>query len=260
MNGYWDFELYRTAQKIKKDDINFQTALQKLWDRLTKIDVTYSANFGTSNYNWSIMKDICTDPPDAGDAEVSKLCYHVGISVQTSYNITGAASGIELSGNALRNNFRYCRDAIYNFSIDQNKMVEEIQWLRPIAWEASGHAWVIYGYNKTTIPKWQFRMNMGWGGSWDNWYSCDDVPYGLNYTQRNLTAIAPLDVVKFVGDNNPGDGTPNDPYMNIEEAITKAANGATLIFKAGSVNTFSASNLIINRPFTLKGRNVTIQK
>jgi len=66
--------------------------------------------------------------------------------------------------------------------------------------------------------------------------------------------------VKFVGPNNPGGGSPNAPYEDIEEAIVFAPNDATLIFKAGSVNTFSGDRLIINRPFTLKGKDVTIRK
>jgi hypothetical protein len=65
-------------------------------------------------------------------------------------------------------------------------------------------------------------------------------------------------MVKFVGADNSGDGSPNDPYKDIKEAIENAPDGATLIFKAGSVNTFSGT-LIINRPFILKGRDVTIR-
>ncbi len=44
---------------------------------------------------------------------------------------------------------------------------------------------------------------------------------------------------------------------DIETAVANAANGTTLIFKAGSDNTFTAP-LTINKPLTLKGRDATI--
>ena len=66
------------------------------------------------------------------------------------------------------------------------------------------------------------------------------------------------DNVRFVGAGNAGDGSPNDPYKNIEEAIAEAPDHATLIFKAGSVNTFAASTLVIDRPFTLRGYNAVL--
>ena len=68
--------------------------------------------------------------------------------------------------------------------------------------------------------------------------------------------------MKFVGRNifPGGDGSPDNPYSNIERAISNAADDTTLIFKAGSVNTFYADTLVINRPFTLKGKDVTLLK
>lgn len=74
--------------------------------------------------------------------------------------------------------------------------------------------------------------------------------------------MAPREVVKFVGGAVPfsDDGSPSFPYFNIESAMSKAPDGATLIFKANSENHFVAETLTINRPFTLKGANATIRK
>ena len=108
----------------------------------------------------------------------------------------------------------------------------------------------------------KFHVNMGWGGDDDGWYSCEGVylPKGFTIDQAHTTWIAPEDVVKFVGAANSGDGSPDDPYENIEEAIANAPDGATLIFKAGSDNTFSAAPLVIDRPLVLKGKNAIIRK
>ena len=55
-------------------------------------------------------------------------------------------------------------------------------------------------------------------------------------------------------------GSPSDPYVDVEQALANAPDGATLIFKAGSDNTFSATSLTISRPMTLKGADATIRK
>jgi hypothetical protein len=265
MNGYWDGSVYGNAQRIT-DTVSYQNALAALWNRLATATTPCGANFGATTYNWSIMEDTHTDPPDTGDAEVAKLCYHVAIAVDTSFGIWGSGSDNWRVPEPLRKYFRYDPDVTYG-PPDVYTMTEEIQWLRPFGFSGSqnggGHAWVIFGYNKGTSP-WQFKMNMGWGWDYTNppygWYSLDNVPNNLNLNHRQLVRIAPLNVVKFVGDNNPGDGSPDDPYEDIEEAIAEAPDGATLIFKAGSDNTFSAGTLTINQPFTLKGKDVTIRK
>lgn len=260
MNGYWDNSLYTSAQSIN-DDPNYLNALKKLWNRLTQASTNYSANFGATNYNWSIIEDIHIDPPGLGDNEVAKLCYHAGISVAMDYGIEGSGAYTADVDNALKDHFRYDYDATYN-GRDIYTMTEEILWLRPLEIDGCDslgcHAWVVYGYNKATDPDRQFLMNMGWG-PWAShvWYSCDEV---FPNDQHHVTRIAPQSVIRFVGDSNPGDGSPDDPYEDIEEAVVLAPNDATLIFKVGSVNTFSASTLVINRPLTLKGVDVVIQK
>lgn len=193
---------------------------------------------------------------------VAELCYEVGVSVEMDYGVCSSGAYTEKVPIALEKYFRYDQDGTYE-QRDIDTMTNEIQWLRPI--EFSGckekdpfkkcHAFIIYGYDKAND---QFLMNMGWGpGSNAVWYTCDSVDY--KFRQEHVIQIAPLNVVKFVGEDNPGDGGPGDPYEDIEEAIVEAPDGATLIFKAGSVNTFSSSPLVIDRPFTLKGYNVVIQ-
>jgi len=262
MTGYWDESLYESAQDISGDS-EYLDALEELWDRLKESSKNYYANFGATIYDWSIMHD--THPAFSGDGEVAKLCHQVGISIDMNYGIRGSGADDADIDNALEDYFHYDSDA-YNSRKDIEEIREEIRWLRPVAFGGFrktisesrplgkvGHEWVILGYKLVTN---QFYMNMGHGGP-PGWYSCDSV-YAIDQTQ--VTHIAPNHLVKFVGANDAGDGSPDEPYRNIEEAIVKALDGATLIFRAGSDNTFFTNSLIINRPFTLKGYDVTIRK
>jgi hypothetical protein len=264
MTGNWDQSVYDAAQKISTNT-TYLSALAALWSRLTTASTSHSANFGATTYDWSLLQDIHTDPPDTGDAEVAELCHHAGIAVTMDYGIWASSASTGNVPNALENYFRYDPDGTYAI-VNMATMMEEIQWLRPLQIRGCKppdkgggcHSWVAYGYNQSTS---QFLMNIGWGpGTNHVWYTLDDVNMGYTINQYHATWLAPLNVVKFVGAGNPGDGSPDDPYQNIEEAVTEAPNNATLIFKAGSTNTFSSSPLVIDRPLTLKGYNVTITK
>jgi hypothetical protein len=102
-------------------------------------------------------------------------------------------------------------------------------------------------------------MNMGWGpGNNHVWYTLDTTPFPLN--QDHMIYIAPRDMVKFVGAADSGDGSPADPYLDIEEALASAPAGARLIFKADSFNTYSGTELLIDAPLTLSGHDIVIGK
>ena len=137
-------------------------------------------------------------------------------------------------------------------------MTEEIQWMRPVqlcgSSETGGHCWVVAGYNKGTSP-WQFLMNMGWGGGTTEWYTCDDV---FPNDQVHAVKIAPQGVVKFVGGSSGGDGTPNSPYQDLSTALTEVPDGTTLVFNAGTTHTYPDTSLVLDRPLTLMGHEVTI--
>jgi hypothetical protein len=267
MNGYWDGSLYKDAQDIDSAAA-YLNALEALYNRLNNASTNCNANFGTTTYQWSLIQDIHDDVVhDAGDTAVATLCYHAGIAVGMNYGVSESGAPSAEVENALRDHFRYDTDADYQ-GRDINKMTTEILWLRPLQLRGTrhdtlgggGHAWVVFGYDKGTDPNRQFLMNMGWGGGSDGWYSCDSVPGGYTISQDHTIQIAPQNVVKFVGAASLGDGSPDDPYRDIEEAVAEAPNGATLIFKAGSDNTFSAVTLTITKPLTLKGVDVVIRK
>lgn len=262
MTGYWDGSIYSSARNISTN-ADYLTALEALYNRLTSASRPSTANFAAATYDWSILQDIHQDPSDPGDVEVAELCHHAAIANESGFGVDGTGSDwwrVDGPSGGLAQHLRYDGDSTYTSPRDIDMMVEEIQWLRPFGMGGGppGHAWVILGYNKGTDP-WQFKMNMGWGDP-SGWYSLDNVPRDINQNHNHLTHIAPAGVVLFVGGGVSGDGSPQDPYANVEEAVQNAPGGTTLIFKAGSNNTFVAASLIVDRPLTLKGKNVTIRK
>jgi hypothetical protein len=247
----------------------YQEALGILTAQLTQYQQTWSADF-TKQIDWSAMRDLYPDadptPVDHSEDQVAALCYELAVALKMDFGLWGSSAWDTNIPGVLSNNFGYDPSAIdlSPFSgQDPTQLVAEIQWLRPCILSgynsAEGHTWVIYGYNMGTSP-WQFEMNYGWQTSVNGWYSFDTIHEGLNKRMSCVTGVAPYKVVGFVGADSSGNGSPNSPYQNIEQAIATAPDNATLIFQANSVNTFSASSLVINRPLTLKGYNVTITK
>ncbi len=262
MNGDWDGGIYGTATRLSSSP-GYLGALAALWSRMNQSSTRCYANFGTATYDWSLLEDMHYPPPSgAGDAEAAELSYHIAVSIRADFGVWGTGGLSYNLANSLEDHFRYDGDAVYG-PRNLNNMVEDIQWLRPLILtgsdSSSAHAWVIAGYNKNTAP-WQFYMNMGWNGNSDGWYSCDNIPQNFSYFQNNVTQIAPLNTVKFVGNTASGNGSPNSPYQNIEAALSGAPDNATLIFDACSINTFSAQTLTISRPMTLKGYDVVIRQ
>lgn len=261
MNGYWDQSLYGGARNINKTNTAFVNALTALWNRLTRDSTWYSASFASSAYDWSVLHDIHTDPVDDGDGELAKINFHAGLAVNMAYGIGASGSDTGPLRNGFVNYMRYESDAWF-CPKDENLVAEEITWLRPVAYGGystdGGHEWVISGYNRQTSP-WQFKMILGWGPGSTGWYMTDSV--GFTIGQDQVMRIAPTGVAKFVGGSDEfPDGRPSHPFNNIEQALAGAPNATMLIFKAGGEYTFAASELVINRPIVLKGKDVTIRK
>jgi hypothetical protein len=268
MSGIWDESQYQAALTIRTNDGAFNTALDRLWNLLDRNQTPLSADFGATTYRWDLLRDKHTNSVTGspGDDEVAKLSFHVGMAVGMDYGVEG--SGAQMGGipNALANHFDYYPSAFFWALLNLYQTVEEIQWHRPVLFGGYtsllsdlGHCWVVFGYNMQTDP-WQFKMNLGWGGQDDGWYSFDTIPDHLNHWDGQVTLVAPRDVVRFVGFSGAGDGSPLLPYHDIQDAISRANDGTTLIFKAGSVNTFSGPSLVIDRPLTLKGYHATLTR
>ncbi len=262
MAGYWDDSVYDSAMGLNSDP-NYQFALTTLYNSLSETTTTLGVSFAAAEYDWSLMNDDHYDyNPVPGDAEVAKLSYHLGVATGSVYRLwatTGFSDKMEL---AFENNFRYDDDVQY-MSRDAVIMITEIQWLRPLILQGcngSGgcHFWICSGYD---IINGEYYMNLGWSDPLNNdWYAIDDL---FTVDQDQFAFVAPENVVKFVDVIGIGNGSPTNPYGGIDEAVIEAPDGATLIFKAGSDNTFVGDELIIDaadKELTLKGEDITIRR
>ena len=260
MFGYWDQSLYQSAQRIDLDNTDYIAALDILWNRLTLASTPNQVDFSTAGYNWDIMPDTAVDPPQVGDLEVAKLSYHVGVAVNMNWGVDVSTSGTPNALSALEDHFLYQSGASHA-TVATPDLIEEIQWLRPAFLDGCRsiggcHVWLVVGYNLGVAPDHQFMINLGGGDGNTGWYTLDSMEF--NMLQSQGIRVAPTRV-KFVGAASPGDGSPNAPYIDINEALLEAPDDSTLVFKAGSQNIFSGSALIIDRPLTLKGYDITIE-
>lgn len=226
-----------------------------------------SANWSDS-YDWANMPNSCAggcSPTE--EAALAELNREVGVSVEMDYGACESSVPTYYIVDTYIDIFSYDPDARWEWLHPFSEIVlrNEIAWFRPVQIRGmqtdttGGHSWVIYGYN-TQPADWQFLMNIGHGHNWHMWYTLDNC--GYDFHQYYVFEIAPESRVRFVGDNDPGDGSPDDPYEDIAEAIALVPTGTTttLIFYAGSDNTFSTSSLTISKPVILKGKNVTIRR
>ncbi len=149
-----------------------------------------SVNFSKQTYDWTKIKPFYDDnASDEEKAEIAKLMYHVGVSVDMNYNLSsngGSATYTHLAVNALYKYFNY--DAgiqVYYkdyFSIQEwnQKIREELDNNRPVIYSGvgadGGHAFVCDGYDETG----KFHINWGWGGYSNGYFETTALnPSGL---------------------------------------------------------------------------------
>ncbi len=273
MRGYWDWSLKQEAKKqcdtlTSDDSVAYTSAIDTIYyNKLISDSTLYTVNFGSTTYNWSLMADRASQLSSAGSLEVAKLCFHCGVAMKAGWGILGTGSNLYKVKNGMKEHFRYDDDAVSHWDTvaidfeDIDTITMEIQWLRPVIVASKNHCFIVYGYDKTTDPNRQFMMNMGWGGGADGWYVYDGGPAGQIFGYIHY--LAPEDVVRFVGaTSGSNEGSPADPYHGIEDAIADSADipsNSTLIFKAGSDNTFLSSSIKIDFPVILKSYDAVIR-
>jgi hypothetical protein len=145
-----------------------------------------SANFGTATYNWSGM------PNTSGNAEISKLMYHLGVSVRMNYGVSGSGAYFSAVQHAITKYFRYSTNVVcinkYGYS-DANwaaLLKKELDESRPIMFAGGTHAFVLDGYQTGNY----FHVNWGWGGSYDGYFLITNLkPGSSDYTTSQSAFI-----------------------------------------------------------------------
>ena len=144
-----------------------------------------SADFGSTNYNWSSMPvSLSSGSSSAQKEAVARLMWHCGISVEMAYAADGSGASSYDVPNSLKQYFRYC-DAV---NIKSRSDYTKTQWEDMLiasfdrgipcyysgAEGQAGHAFVCLGYNNNR----QFYFNWGWSNLYNNYYAIDALNTG----------------------------------------------------------------------------------
>ena len=150
---------------------------------------TQSANFGSTNYNWTGMPNEIF----SNNAAIATLLYHCGVSVTMAYGSNGSGAYTQDVRSALVNYFNYSTSAQYVQRMSysntnwQNLLKADLDAGRPIVYSGQdpsfGHCFVLDGYQGTNY----FHFNWGWSG-WNNGYFYLDNMNSGNGTFNNAQA------------------------------------------------------------------------
>ncbi len=190
---------------------------------------TLSVDFSAQTYDWTKIKPFYDDnATDEEKAEIAKLMYHVGVSVEMNYDLSkNGGSGAYTSDGvgALFEYFNY--DAgIQVYSKEyftraewNEKIKEELDNGRPVVYSGAGsgggHAFVCDGYDADG----KFHINWGWGGYSNGYFETSALnPSGLGIgggsggfnsyqsilvgIQRPVANSEHISVLGFAGFNN----------------------------------------------------------
>jgi len=153
---------------------------------------TLSANFGATNYNWTLMADtLNSSTPSAKVAAVAQLISHCGIAVDMMYSAGSSGAYSEDAMHAFTHyfNFNNQMQMLYrdNFqdSIWEQMLRDEFDSLRPVYYDGTGtggHAFVCDGYQGNHY----FHFNWGWNGTHNGYFLTTNLnPGGMNFGMYN---------------------------------------------------------------------------
>jgi hypothetical protein len=175
---------------------------------------TLSANFEATTYDWTNMPNSLNGSNNA----IATLMFHCGVSVEMQYGVaeTGGSGGYVIEAQspiqhccefAFKTYFGYkstlqglFRES-YNDAAWIQMLKADLDAGRPIQYagfgQGGGHTWVCDGYDNNN----NFHMNWGWGGTYDGYYSLDQLSPGtggagggsgsFNSGQQALLGIEP---------------------------------------------------------------------
>jgi hypothetical protein len=195
------------------------------WDNAEDPPQVFTANFGTTTYDWPNILDIyhtgrktLTQRQAAG-----RLTSHCGIAVDMNYTSNGSAAYLQRVAPALRKHFRASGEWVGNYpgSSFYDRLYANMVDHRPVELGISkgcaGHAVVVDGVRHNTGGTKYYHLNMGWSGSNDNWY---DLPTVDSF---DTVSGAVLDIIPTPDMSDPG-GTTTDPSFTVSWTVSRNLN------------------------------------
>lgn len=194
----------------------------------------YSADFGTTTYDWANMKDVYGGKYDtkAEVDAVSTLMYHLGVATDMRWTKDNSGTPNMYAGYALINFFGYNKN-LYAEGRDYMSLgawkaliLQQLYSGHPLCYagmtsatSGAGHFFVLDGYDAATGT---FHFNWGWGGAFDGYFALTALNPGgegqagalsgsYNYYQQIFVNVQPEETGEYVAHFN-------------ADAVTPAAN------------------------------------
>lgn len=182
---------------------------------------TLSCDLSKSNYNWDLIYDNYVEDnyPSDIEYEMAHLMSDICTAVKADYTYYGTGATSENACLALENNFSYHGKIqtlnleycpvdrfleIVRHEIDNNRPILCGSGMNPLG--SGAHAYVCDGYNSEGY----LHFNLGWGGSYNGFYSMDpvtgfaglvfDICYGIQpacLNEPTTTHLPPVGVTTF---------------------------------------------------------------
>ncbi len=160
-----------------------------------------SANFSDS-YDWAYMPlQISAYDTNRERNAVAELCYEAGVAVDMGYGTRGSGAYTSDVAAVLKTYFKYSPQTRVVWRSDYSNRANWFQVFknqrdasRPVQFAmytpSSGHSVIIDGYLSTNTAD-KVHINMGWGGSYDAYYTLDNI---LSYTKEEWQ-LAVIDII-----------------------------------------------------------------
>ncbi len=145
-------------------------------------------NFSTQTYNWASMP--LTGLTSSNSAEVAKIIYHAGLSVDMAYGAGGSSASTQQAADELKNHFKYSTTTQYiskssypNVQLWHILIRSNIIDGRPVIYRGTGssggHSFILDGFQ---YPEY-YHFNWGWSGSNNGYFYLKS----LNTTNGDFT-------------------------------------------------------------------------
>lgn len=218
---------------------------------------TLSANYGSTDYNWTNMPNSVT----SSNSAVANLMFQCGVAVEMDYEPNGSGAQSSDVPYALTTYFNYDPGVTYvsmssvsSLEIWRTLIRNELDSLRPVYYggqEADGgHAWVCDGYDGSNPTR--FHMNWGWGGSLNGYFAIGALNPGSNSfndynhiiigikPRKNPNLICRINKPAYGDAFNPGTpvsletsvvkGVPSKVYLYVDNIKTDSLSAAPFNF------------------------------
>lgn len=150
-------------------------------------------DFSQATYNWGAMPNSIS----SDNAEIAKVLYHLGVSVNMGYAPDGSGAVSADAANALRDHFDYESYLFYNERDDYTNesfwlevLINDLKSRRPVYYSghgtSGGHAFVCDGIDNSN----KMHINWGWSGSSNGYFTFTNLG-GFTDGQAAIFGVEP---------------------------------------------------------------------